>query len=1199
MFRMLGPLGVEIGGLDRAPKAVKPRALLMRLLVDANRSVRAERLVDDLWEGAPPAKAAQVLQTYVSQLRKVVGADRVRTEGGGYRLVVGQGEIDVGRFEADVEAGRAAAAREEWVQAAQSLRDGLSWWRGPALDDVSGAGWSLPEATRLEELRLNATELLFEAQLALGNESEVVAAAEAAVADNPLRERLWAHLITGYYRQGRQADALRAYQTLRSRLADELGIDPSPELRQLESAVLNQELPSARRSPAETAGVLPTGVVTLLLTDVVGSTEMWESAPDEMSNALHRHDAIIRDAIDRHAGMLLKARGEGDSTFSVFQRASDAVNAARDLQAGLSGELWSTAAPIKVRAAIHSGETVERNGDYYGPTVNLAARILAAGHGGQILLSAATAALVGQRDLTDLGDQRFAGITDAERVYQLGPGSFLPLRSLHAIPTNLPPERTSFVGRLHELDVVATMVRSERLVTLTGVGGVGKTRLATQAAAGLLPDFLDGVWLVELAPLTDSGLVADTVASAIGAPVSPGIEPTDVVCRFLARRKALVVLDNCEHVVAAAAELVDRLAAEAPEATIMVTSREPLGVAGESVWKVPSLSVEADTGVADALALFAERVARVRPGFVLDGTTTLAATDLCRRLDGIPLAIELAAARAKVMSVEQIADRLDERFRLLTRGGRTAVARQQTLQGAIDWSYELLSDDERELFDGLGVFAGDFDLAAAAAVSATDEFAALDLIQQLADKSMVETSPSSDRYRLLESLRQYAWERLAAGGRLSDALDRHAAHFLDTAGHQAARMNKPGQQVDALDRMEEDYDNLRAALAHLIESGQAEQAARLARRVIGLFNIRHPGEGYDWLRQIIAIADVLPANTKSRLLGDAAYAAMTAGVTGAWADLARTAIDVGGGDAPAVAYWLAAMWDFGSADVEGVIEGSRRAVEIANSSNDPSTQAVATAQLVNALALAGDEPAARALIGEALGLAQALGNPTLISSTRLVVGGALSILGCPVEAAEILRVGLQYADAGGPITASDIRALYSFLVDDNEEAVRTLIPALAIARNRLSGFHQLPPLMSSASILTRLGKHEIAARVLGAYEQHVAGFTSPQALIALRNIGGIMGVATFSPVATAITSSPKALGLSPTGATVDPHLATTLGGGYLLVGTALWQRQILETSEALDRAALDEEFHRGASLDVSQALQLAEDVLLAWQADHP
>ena len=656
---------------------------------------------------------------------------------------------------------------------------------------------------------------------------------------------------------------------------------------------------------------LPSGTVTFLFTDVEGSTRLWEQHPERMRQALKRHDAILRSAIETHAGYVFSTGG--DAFAAAFSRASDAVATALVAQAELTTESWPESTAIAVRMGLHTGEVEERDGNYFGPSVNRAARIMAAGHGGQVLLSATTAGVVGQGGLLDLGEQGFAGLDARERVFQAGERAFPALRSLDAVPSNLSPERSAFVGREHELAVVAGKVRSARVVTLTGVGGVGKTRLAVRAGAGLTAEFSGGVWLAELAPLIDSALVATTVATAVGAPASPGVESTERVCRFLAQRRALLILDNCEHVIDTAAALVDRLSTAAPRTRVLATSREPLDVAGESVWRVPSLTVEANRVVGDAVALFAERAGHVRPGFSLDEHTTEAVVAICRRLDGIPLAIELAAARAKVMSVDQIAARLDERFRLLTRGGRTAVARQQTLQGAVDWSYELLSASERELFDSLGVFAGDFELAAVGAVAGLDEFEALDRIEQLVDKSMLEADPDRDRYRLLETLRQYAWDRLMATGRLGEVRDAHAAWFLSRASEEAAQVGVSGRQVEALDRLEDDYDNFRGALAHLIEEHQAEAAVRMARRLVGLFNIRHPREGYAWFQQIVGIADDLPAKTRAALLGDSAYAASMAGDGEAQYRLAQLAIDIGGDDAPAIAHYLLAMWNINRA----------------------------------------------------------------------------------------------------------------------------------------------------------------------------------------------------------------------------------------------------------------------------------------------
>ena len=425
---------------------------------------------------------------------------------------------------------------------------------------------------------------------------------------------------------------------------------------------------------------LPSGTVTFLFTDIEGSTRLWDERPDEMREALTEHDAILRAAISSSDGVVFATGGDGFA--AAFHRVVDAVAAATQSQATLDAHPF-----LKVRMGIHTGEAQERDGDYFGPVVNRAARIMAAGHGGQVLLSAATAAVLDSTALIDLGEHSLAGLSAAVRVYQLGSGDFPALRSVDAVATNLPGERTEFVGRDRALAELERLTATNRVITLTGVGGVGKTRLAIQLAAQMLSEYRDGVWIVELAPLIDEALVAAQLLSAIGAPGRAEDEPLAAACRYLAQKRVLLVLDNCEHVLDAVAVAVDRIVDHAPRVTVVTTSREPLGVSGERVFRVPSLSIEADDGtVGDAVELFVRRAAQVRSDFVLDAGTQDAVSQICRRLDGIPLAIELAAARVNVLPVEQIAVRLDERFRLLNRGGRTAVARQQTLQGAIDWS---------------------------------------------------------------------------------------------------------------------------------------------------------------------------------------------------------------------------------------------------------------------------------------------------------------------------------------------------------------------------------------------------------------------------------------------------------------------------------------------------------------------------------
>jgi predicted ATPase/DNA-binding SARP family transcriptional activator len=499
-YRILGALQVLDGGVEVALGAAKPRALLVRLLLDRNRPIPAERLVEDLWEGDPPRSAAQTLQTYVSQLRKAIGPERLLTHAGSYRLLVDDEELDVTQFETELSAGRAALRAGDARSAVDRLGHGLAHWRGPALADAAGAAWAVTEAARLEELRLVATETVIEARLALGEHRDVIAVAEAAVAEHPLREPLWALLMTALYRDGRQADALRAFQRLRHALAEELGIDPSSELQDLEAKMLRQEAelqPHPQRAPALQ---LPSGVVTFLLTDVVSSTRLWEIAASEMAGAVDRHEQLLRRAVERHNGVFLKHRGEGDSTFSVFPRATDAVAAAAEAQQLLADEGWPTPEPFEVRIAIHTGEALERDGDYYGRTVNRAARLRAAAVPRQVLVSQATAELViddlpeGHR-LVEMGVQELRDLDRPETVFSIVPIGDAVVTSVEArapgvvpLPTRLRTEPIlGFAGRVPEREVLDTALKhaaggTTRVVLVAGEPGIGKTALAGETA---------------------------------------------------------------------------------------------------------------------------------------------------------------------------------------------------------------------------------------------------------------------------------------------------------------------------------------------------------------------------------------------------------------------------------------------------------------------------------------------------------------------------------------------------------------------------------------------------------------------------------------------------------------------------------------------------------------------------------------------
>ena len=478
----------------------------------------------------------------------------------------------------------------------------------------------------------------------------------------------------------------------------------------------------------------PTGTVTFLFTDIEGSTRLWEEQPESMTDALARHDRILRSAIEEQNGYVFTTAGDAFAAAFVLPR--DAAEASLQAQRALSSS--DGLDELRVRMALHVGAAEERDGDYFGPTLNRCARILAAGHGGQILASLAIEQVAGDDlpegvTLTDLGEHRLKDLSRPERIFQLDHPDqrtdFPSLLSLDALPNNLPVQLTTFVGRDQQLQELVHLVREHRLLTLTGVGGSGKTRLATQAAADVIDDFPDGAWMIELAPVADTQLVPQAVASGLG--VSAGTvgaqarSTIEAVADFLAPRRLLLILDNCEHLLDAAARLTDRLLARAPGLHIVATSREGLGIGGERIWQTPSLDVgdEWDTDQEwseqanwEAVRLFAERSMDVQPAFELTEATVPRVVDICRRLDGMPLAIELAAARTRMLSVDQINERLDDRFRLLTGGSRTALPRQQTLLATVEWSYDLLSDAETLLFDRLAAFRGGFTLEAAEAV---------------------------------------------------------------------------------------------------------------------------------------------------------------------------------------------------------------------------------------------------------------------------------------------------------------------------------------------------------------------------------------------------------------------------------------------------------------------------------------------------
>ncbi|MCS7197191.1 MAG: tetratricopeptide repeat protein [Candidatus Bipolaricaulota bacterium] len=630
---------------------------------------------------------------------------------------------------------------------------------------------------------------------------------------------------------------------------------------------------------------LPTGTVTFLFTDIEGSSKLWEQDPEVMSRALAEHNALLRRVIEAHRGYIFKLWG--DAVYAAFDTAIEALNAAIEAQQELMRRPWETPEPLRVRMALHTGVAEIRDGDYFGPTLNRCARLLSAAHGGQILLSAATEELV--RDalpkdvsLRSLGYHRLKDLQRPEQIYQVIhpqlPAEFSSLRTLNAVPNNLPIQLTSFIGREREMREVKELLKQTRLLTLTGSGGCGKTRLALQVAADLLEEYPDGIWFVDLSVLADPALVPSTVAATLGIHEEPGRPALTTLAEALKPRTLLLILDNCEHLVTACAQLAETLLRTCPTLKILATSREALGIAGEVAWRVPSLSLPQPHELThpdslaritryEAIRLFIERAEAASPEFRVTPQNIRAIAQICQRLDGIPLAIELAAARVKALSVEQIAARLDDRFRLLTGGSRTALPRQQTLRAMMDWSYELLNERERTLFRRLSTFAGGFTLEAAEAICADEQIPVheiMDLLLNLVSKSLVVFSDEDARYRLLETVRQYARDKLLETGEAVQVRTRHRDWFLALAERAESALQGPDQAL-WLKRLELEHDNLRAALEW--SSTDPETGLRLASALWLFWYLRgYVSEGREWLKQFLEKAPEAPSSLRAKAL---------------------------------------------------------------------------------------------------------------------------------------------------------------------------------------------------------------------------------------------------------------------------------------------------------------------------------------------
>ncbi|MEA1902873.1 MAG: BTAD domain-containing putative transcriptional regulator [Actinomycetota bacterium] len=820
----------------------KCQAVLAALALSAGSAVPVWRLVESVWGEEPPRTAERTLQSYVARLRKGLGQDAIIRTGDAYRLNLPADSVDVVRFERYLDDGQ--------------IEEGLAEWTGTPLAGLDAPGLDAVVAG-LTERWLGAVELDLERRVE-DDPAAVIGRLTELTTTQPFREGLWALLMTALYRIGRQVDALAAYRTAREHLVEQLGVEPGPRLQELEMQILrHDEDLGVERTESIGATSRPTGTVTFGFTDIEGASRWWTESRVAMSKAMTHHNELVQASVNRHSGHVFSRGGD---TFGVaFHTASSAAEWATQLQQEMESEAWPDGVRLRLRIAIHTGEAEEHEGGYFGPAVNVAASLSAAGHGGQTLVSAATANVLEGIALRDLGSYRLEDVVTEQGVFQLGGDEYPPLRIEDRFRGNLPRRLGRLIGRGDELETIAGALTTYPVVTLVGPGGIGKTRLAL-AAAGRVESGGDA-WLIELADIASPDHVPHAVADTLGVRERPGQTLTRSIVETLQSREALLVLDNCEHLIEAAAELTQSIVQGCEHLRVLATSRERLGLTNERIVTVPPLD---PTG--SAVELFEERATAVSPIFDAPGNRT-AVEEICRRLDGIPLAIELAAAATTTLSPTDLVERLEHRLRLLDGTRRTGADRHRTLRSAIQWSYDLLTPSEQTLFQRLSIFTGPFDLNAAETVSADTSVDPIDIdnmLSRLVEQSMlgVESGPFGRRFRLLDPIREFGEEHLTESGQSDLVAEHHAIWCLSevTGVH---RLLSGWDEIEGVARLTELWPNQRAAFDWACDNGDRELARALVRPILSEIVLRSNNEIGDWVERLLTIT---PADDKDGLV---------------------------------------------------------------------------------------------------------------------------------------------------------------------------------------------------------------------------------------------------------------------------------------------------------------------------------------------
>jgi predicted ATPase/class 3 adenylate cyclase len=831
---LAGHEAIEVGGAHR-------RALLAYLLINAGIPRSVERIIADLWTDGDAAGSRATVQTYISQFRKLFGAHEgaplITHRSAGYVLELPADALDASRFEALISAGSAETDPEERRRCCE---DGIALWRGSPLDEFGGSAWADDPARQWTRMYVLAQQLRIGALLDAGRHHDTLATLEQLVTAHPLHEPFWAELVIARYRSGQQAEALAAGREARRVLAAELGIEPGAELIELERQVLSQDPalhnPTAKLVTGDAWSArteeLPRGVVTVFMTDVESSSRLWDEHPAQMAQALARQEAVIGQVVRAYNGHLLKARGEGDSTLSVFANASEAVAAAVGLQRRLVAEPWPDGVVLQTRIAIHTGEAELRDGDYFGATLNRAARIRSLASGGQILMSRTTRdvvvdALPPDFALTELGTHVMQGMRRDETVFGVEAPGVRTSMTLAERPT---AARQTLVGRADALQRVLDLLTEPGLVTVTGAGGIGKTRLMHEICDQRQRRY-DRTWVIELAGADGPVAVESALARAVvpdTASMTATAEPaptdlTTAIASAIGARRCLIAIDNCEHVIDAVARLLAPILRNSPGLSVLATSRQPLQVSGERIVPLDPLAVPREIDDADparltsveSIQVILQRTRDAGCELQLSAVTARPLATLCRQLDGIPLALELAAARLRVTAPSDLLARLSRQLDVLRVSG--GEPRHRTMYGAIDWSYQLLDEQEQALLRRLGIFVGGFTLDAAEDVCVGEVLSSAEAVYatlaELVSKSLVVFDRDRSRYRLLEPVRFFARDNLEQQGELSKLAHRHGQWALRQARTIAAPQLQGAPGIADAFRVE--LDNVFAALAWL------------------------------------------------------------------------------------------------------------------------------------------------------------------------------------------------------------------------------------------------------------------------------------------------------------------------------------------------------------------------------------------------